>query len=80
MENSHFPLTEDQIQSYNEKGYLVIQGFFNAPETKLLQRWTQEVHDLPRTPDASYMPYEVGDSLKRTTKVQSIELMEEGRR
>ncbi|KAE8345285.1 hypothetical protein BDV24DRAFT_125707 [Aspergillus arachidicola] len=58
MENNHFPLTEDQIQSYNEKGYLVIQGFFNAPETKLLQQWTQEVHDLPRTPDASYMPYE----------------------
>ncbi|KJK65160.1 Phytanoyl-CoA dioxygenase PhyH [Aspergillus parasiticus SU-1] len=58
MENNHFPLTVDQIQSYNEKGYLVIQGFFNAPETKLLQQWTQEVHDLPRTPDASYMPYE----------------------
>ncbi|KAB8232722.1 hypothetical protein ETB97_010462 [Aspergillus alliaceus] len=58
MENSYFPLTEDQIRSYNEKGYLVISEFFSAPETKLLQQWTQEVHDLPRTPDASYMPYE----------------------
>lgn len=59
MDNSYYTLTEDQLQFYEEKGYLLIQGFFNPPETKVLQQWTQEVHDLPRTPDATYMPYEV---------------------
>ncbi|KAL4897195.1 hypothetical protein BDV59DRAFT_85921 [Aspergillus ambiguus] len=58
MENSHYSLTLDQIQSFDEKGYLLIKGFFNPVETTALQQWTQEVHDLPRTPDATYMPYE----------------------
>ncbi|OJI85336.1 hypothetical protein ASPTUDRAFT_41549 [Aspergillus tubingensis CBS 134.48] len=58
MDNSYYALTGDQLHFYEEKGYLLIQGFFNPPETKVLQQWTQEVHDLPRTPDATYMPYE----------------------
>lgn len=60
MENSHYALTEEQVQFYDEKGYLLIRDFFNPTETVSLQQWTQEVHDLPRTADASYMPYEVG--------------------
>lgn len=59
MENSHYPLTEDQIRFFQEKGYLLIRSFLGDLETRRLQQWTQEVHDLPRTPDASYMPYEV---------------------
>ncbi|KAL5358249.1 hypothetical protein BJX96DRAFT_173270 [Aspergillus floccosus] len=58
MENSYYSLTENQISSYDEKGYLLIRGFFSPAETASLQQWTQEVHDLPRTPDAAYMPYE----------------------
>ena len=60
MENSHYDLTKDQIQAYNEKGYLLLRNFFDKPETDRLQQWTQEVHDFPRTADAPYMPYEVG--------------------
>ncbi|PLN78604.1 PhyH-domain-containing protein [Aspergillus taichungensis] len=58
MENSHYGLTKDQIQFYNEKGYLLLRNFFDGPETDRLQQWTQEVHDFPRTADAPYMPYE----------------------
>ncbi|KAA8646347.1 hypothetical protein EYZ11_011345 [Aspergillus tanneri] len=58
MENNHYALTEGQVQSYHEKGYLLIRNFLNPLETERLQQWTQEVYDLPRTPDAAYMPYE----------------------
>lgn len=59
MENSHYPLSPEQIASYQEDGFLLVREFFNTQETRNLQEWAQEVHDLPRTPDASYMPYEV---------------------
>jgi hypothetical protein len=59
MENNHYPLTAEQTASYQEDGFLLIQGFLDSNETSCLQEWTQEVHDLPQTPDASYMPYEV---------------------
>jgi hypothetical protein len=38
---------------------LVVEGFLNKAEVQLLQRWSQEVHDLPRTPEVPWMPYEV---------------------
>jgi hypothetical protein len=59
MENSHYQLTVEQTASYQQDGFLLIQGFLNPHETSRLQEWTQNVHDLPRTPDAAYMPYEV---------------------
>ncbi|XHG05877.1 hypothetical protein AWENTII_009091 [Aspergillus wentii] len=59
MENSHHPLSENQIHFFQERGYLLIPGFLTAPETNHLQEWAQEVHDLPRTADAPWMPYEV---------------------
>ncbi|KKK14314.1 hypothetical protein P175DRAFT_0500869 [Aspergillus ochraceoroseus IBT 24754] len=58
MENKSYTLSQEQVQFYHEKGYLLVRDFLNAGETRSLQQWSQEVHDLPRTPDASYMPYE----------------------
>ncbi|KAH8805297.1 hypothetical protein F5884DRAFT_679305, partial [Xylogone sp. PMI_703] len=46
------------ITFFNEKGYLLIKSFLSQEEAQELQQWTQEVHDLPRTADAPYMPYE----------------------
>lgn len=60
MDNYHFGLSEEQLQSFHEKGYLLIPGFFNPAESAVLKQWAQEVHDLPRTGDVPYMPYEVG--------------------
>ncbi|KAJ5150339.1 uncharacterized protein N7482_010797 [Penicillium canariense] len=58
MDNFHYDLTAEQLQSFQESGYLLVRGFFSPQETKLLQQWAQEVHDLPRTPDVPWMPYE----------------------
>lgn len=58
MDNSHYDLTLEQLQSFQGQGYLLVRGFFNPSETSLLQQWAQEVHDLPRTPGVPWMPYE----------------------
>lgn len=59
MDNSTYTVTAEQLQFFKEKGYLLIRNYFNPAETTLLQQWSQEVHDLPRTPDVPWMPYEV---------------------
>ncbi|KAJ5919507.1 hypothetical protein N7454_009342 [Penicillium verhagenii] len=58
MDNSHYALFTSQVQSFKENGYLLVRGFFSDPEAKSLQQWSQEVHDLPRTPNVPWMPYE----------------------
>lgn len=58
MDNFHYDLTSEQLQSFQDRGYLLVRGFFTPTETKLLQQWAQEVHDLPRTPGVPWMPYE----------------------
>lgn len=61
MENSHYPLAQSQIEAFQQQGYLVIPGFLNSVESNHLQQWAQEIHDLPRTADAPYLPYEVSE-------------------
>ena len=58
MDNFHYALTAAQLQSFQENGYLLVRGFFTPEECKLVQQWAQEVHDLPRTPEVAWMPYE----------------------
>ena len=52
-------LSQDEIQFFNDNGYLIIRNLLTPSETKNLQQWAQEVHDLPRTPEVPWMPYEV---------------------
>ncbi|GFF50865.1 probable alpha-ketoglutarate-dependent hypophosphite dioxygenase [Aspergillus udagawae] len=58
MDNYYYSLKEEQILFYKEKGYLLIENFLNKAEVQLLQQWSKEVHDLPRTPEVPWMPYE----------------------
>ncbi|KAJ5462094.1 Phytanoyl-CoA dioxygenase [Penicillium daleae] len=58
MDNFHYALAAEQLQSFQENGYLLVRGFFNPEETKVLQQWALEVHDLPQTPGVPWMPYE----------------------
>jgi hypothetical protein len=58
MDNYHYALTPEQLQSFQENGYLLVRGFFNSEESKALQQWAQEVHDLPQIPGVPWMPYE----------------------
>jgi hypothetical protein len=50
MDNFHYDLATEQLQSFQERGYLLVRGFLDPTETKLLQQWAQEVHDLPHNP------------------------------
>lgn len=61
MDNSYYGLSEEQIQFFQEHGYLIIRDFLTSPETRGLQQWAQEVYDLPRIEGVPWMPYEVGD-------------------
>ncbi|KAL2831851.1 hypothetical protein BJY01DRAFT_254136 [Aspergillus pseudoustus] len=58
MENFPYLLSAVQLQSFYENGYLLIRGFLSPEESKHLQEWAQQVHDLPRTPEVPWMPYE----------------------
>ncbi|KAL2061153.1 hypothetical protein VTL71DRAFT_7426 [Oculimacula yallundae] len=51
-------LNESQLTFYEEKGYLIIKDGFSNTDIHDLQTWVQEVHDLPRTMDCPYIPYE----------------------
>lgn len=53
-----YPISPEQQKFYQEKGYLILQDVLSPPKTAALQQWAQEVHDLPRTPDTPWMPYE----------------------
>ncbi len=52
-------LSQDQIQLFADNGFIVLKNVLTPSETKKLQEWAQEVHDLPRTSEVPWMPYEV---------------------
>ncbi|KAJ5959234.1 uncharacterized protein N7479_006384 [Penicillium vulpinum] len=66
MNNFHYSLSAEQLQSFQEGGYLLVRGFFTSKESEQLREWAQEVHDLPCAPDVPWMPYqEVNSEGKR---------------
>lgn len=58
MDNYLYSLSAEQLQSFRERGYLLVRGFFTSQESELLRQWAQEVHDLPCTPNVPWMPYQ----------------------
>ena len=59
MMSTSVELDQDQVRFYANNGFVVLRNILSPPEIKELQNWAQEVHDLPRTPDVLWMPYEV---------------------
>ena len=51
-------ISPEQQDFFQQKGYLVLRDVLSQGETTELQRWAQEVHDLPRTSETPWMPYE----------------------
>lgn len=47
---------------FNTNGYLILRDVLVPEETKALQTWAQEVHDLPRTHETPWVPYEQVDA------------------
>jgi hypothetical protein len=58
MENFHYSLSAEQLQSFHDRGYLLIRGFFTSQESRLIQQWAREIHSLPCAPGVPWMPYE----------------------
>lgn len=53
-----YTITPEQQSFFDEKGYLILRDVMSPAETAALQSWAQEVHDLPRTSETPWMPYE----------------------
>ena len=53
---------------FAKEGYLILEDVLNAVDSGKLQTWAQEVHDLPRTPEVPWIPYEVSCLLNRSVK------------
>ncbi|CAG8128514.1 unnamed protein product [Penicillium salamii] len=58
MDDSYFKLSTEQLQSFQDQGYLLVRGFFTPKESAQLQQWASEVHDFPCNPDVPWMPYQ----------------------
>lgn len=53
-----YTITPEQQAFYEQKGYLILRDVMTKDEVTDLQQWAQEVHDLPRTSETPWMPYE----------------------
>lgn len=53
-----YQITPEQKHHFDKQGYLILRDVFGSTETSSLQQWAQEVHDLPRTAETPWMPYE----------------------
>ena len=52
-------LSQEQIEFFRLKGYLILRDVLSEAETKSLQQWAQEVHDWPTDVKSPWMPYQV---------------------
>ncbi|KUJ18468.1 PhyH-domain-containing protein [Mollisia scopiformis] len=53
-----YHISKEQKEFFDKNGYLILRDVFNEVDVEGLQRWSQEVHDLPRTAETPWMPYE----------------------
>ncbi|KFX94691.1 hypothetical protein V495_04854 [Pseudogymnoascus sp. VKM F-4514 (FW-929)] len=53
-----YSISSDQQAFFEKNGYLIVKDALSSSETANLQKWAQEVHDLPRTDEVPWMPYE----------------------
>lgn len=56
--NMAYSISSDQQVFFEKNGYLILRDVLSSDEAMKLQKWAQEVHDLPRTEDTPWMPYE----------------------
>jgi hypothetical protein len=52
-------LSADQIESFKENGYIILQDLLTQSEVLDLKSWAQEVHDWEPAAQSKFMPYEV---------------------
>ncbi len=64
-------VTKEQLEFFEENGYLIVRDFLSETEVKDLQDWAQQVHDWPATPESDFMPYEVGLAVRGRSSKQT---------
>lgn len=52
-------LSAEDIEFFQERGYLVIRHLLSPVEVEDLHQWAQEVYDWKPTSESIFMPYEV---------------------
>jgi hypothetical protein len=53
-----YTISVEQRNFFDKKGYLILRDVLDESQVTGLQRWAQQVHDLPRTSETPWMPYE----------------------
>lgn len=53
-----YHISPEQKSFFDKSGYIALRDILNEDEVVELQSWSQEVHDLPRTAETPWMPYE----------------------
>jgi hypothetical protein len=53
-----YSISPDQQAFFEKNGYLIVRDALSSSDATNLQKWAQEVHDLPRTDEVPWMPYE----------------------
>jgi hypothetical protein len=53
-----YTISAKQRRLFDQKGYLILRDVLDGSQVIELQRWAQQVHDLPRTSETPWMPYE----------------------
>ncbi|PHH59497.1 hypothetical protein CDD81_3137 [Ophiocordyceps australis] len=49
----------EQVDSFKRNGFLIVKDFLSPDETRDLQKWAQQVHDMEPSDTSDFMPYEV---------------------
>jgi len=56
--SEHSVLNQQQIESFNRDGFLLLHGLYSAAEIEEISRWTDEVAARPETPGEQMMYFE----------------------
>ncbi len=54
----HGPLTQEQIRTFHDDGFLVARGMYSHREMEDIARWTSEIEAWPETPGRHMMYFE----------------------
>lgn len=54
----HGPLTQEQIRTFHDDGFLVARGMYSDREMQDIARWTSEIEAWPETPGRHMMYFE----------------------
>lgn len=58
--NQQRVLTEEQVKSFHDEGFLVVKGMYSAEETEQISQWTDDVAAYPEVPGKYMMYFEEG--------------------